>query len=469
MKHLLATLSLLFVLLPGLMAAQIEVFVQSYYEASVTVGDAHADYHQTNNRKSQLTAGNSLELRLYDLPEGTLQRVTLSVKSNAASGAGEMTLTMADQLLWSIPNSSFKSNRWNGAYSTAYVNLSKDITTPLQDTLVLRLKATENSLYFQSLTLDYEPVAPVVRTVQFETGTFAQLPPLVEAEPGQGIVLPTLDDPDPDWRFFCWAMSPVEESSNIPMGFMPDTRFIPPKDLTLYAVYNWRMNTITAESTLHSGEYLIVQRWLDDYFAAAGGVDMKSLPTQPISFIRMNADSTYSLQAPYIYDDLRYELLVNGDSLYIRHKSTASWVGFDSQHHLAEKKSLWHYVPARYGSVMLETTIASKSYMLYIYYNDISTEDYPFSLQYLIYNTDIRWLLLFPVDEIPSAPVSPRYTTYPLGHVGLETIVIPQQEGIYDLLGRYYGTSAQSLPSGIYIHVHPDNPNANAPRTLILR
>ena len=74
MKHLLTYLFLLLALSPCAYAAQIEAFVQSYYEAEITIGDCSADYLQTNNLKSHLTAGNSLELRLYDLPEGTLQR-----------------------------------------------------------------------------------------------------------------------------------------------------------------------------------------------------------------------------------------------------------------------------------------------------------------------------------------------------------------------------------------------------------
>ena len=469
MKHLLTYLFLLLALSPCAYAAQIEAFVQSYYEAEITIGDCSADYLQTNNLKSHLTAGNSLELRLYDLPEGTLQRVTISVRSNTSSGTGEMTLTMGDQLLWSIPNSTFK--KWYGAYSSAYVPISKDIVSSMQDTLVLRIKATENSLYFQSITLDYEPVAPVAHTVQFVTGTYAQLPPLVESEPGKGVLLPTLDDPDSDWRFFCWAMSPVEETSELPVAFMPDTKYFPQNDVTLYAVYSWRMNTtVFAESTLHSGEYVIAQQWLEDYFVAAGGVEDKYIPTQPMNYIRITSDSLYALQAPYVPNDLRYELMVQGDSLYIRHKSTASWVGFDSQRRLAEKKSLWHYVPARYGSVMLETSMANKSYMLYIYFDDISSEDYPFGLQYLTYNPNMRWLLLFPVDDVPSAPLPARYSTYPLGHVGLETVSLPAREGIYDLLGRYYGTSSQSLlptgalPSGIYIYTRSDGA-----RTLFFR
>ena len=434
-------------------AAEIEVFVQSYNSASVTTGQGTVEYSQTNARKGQLTAGNSLELKLYGLPEGILQEVTIAVKSNTSSGAGEMSLTMAGNELWTIPNSSFK--QWNdGSYSTAYVPISKVISAPLQDTIVLRIKATENSIYWQSLTITYEPATPVAHTVQFVTGTDVTIEPMTETEGNAGIVLPSIEDPDDDWRFLGWVLEPViEETSDYQASYLAETRFFPLMDRTIYALYGWRTTQeVDCDTILADGEYIIAQEWLGNTYMAEGAVSYYRLPIVQTSQLFLHTDSSFYWRGTYIPDNQRYVVTKSGDSITIQHKESHDFVGYDNQHHLRATKSLWHYQPAAHRSVMVDTSWGERHYAIYYSSSDYVDEpdEMAFTLQWLTYDKQSPGILFFPVTDIPDTAPAARYTSYPYGFTDLmettepplpmkfirEGQIIIRRGGEYNLFGQ---------------------------------
>ena len=92
----------------------------------------------------------------------TITGVTLSMKSNQSSGAGSLSVMSGETLISSIDNSAFNESSWYSAWSTAYVNITPSVTPTVvgaDESVVITLAATANSLYCQSITIDYkEPV-----------------------------------------------------------------------------------------------------------------------------------------------------------------------------------------------------------------------------------------------------------------------------------------------------------------------
>lgn len=118
-----------------------------------------ATYSQTGNTASQMTNGNSITLTLSGYDGKTIKGASVSVKSNSSKGQGSLSLSTGSDSIASISDSKFNTAAWNGAWSTSYVSKTLSITerTIAKDaTIVLTISATENSLYFESLTLTYE-------------------------------------------------------------------------------------------------------------------------------------------------------------------------------------------------------------------------------------------------------------------------------------------------------------------------
>ena len=126
-----------------------------------------ATYNNTYGQ-NQLTDGNSLTLTLSGYGGYRIEEIILSMKSNKTSGSGYLTLKTGSTTLANIGNGSglsFSNANWNGAYSQSYVpinlKINKTIITNNQ-TIVLTINSTQNSLYFGSMTVNYSlPVSSV--------------------------------------------------------------------------------------------------------------------------------------------------------------------------------------------------------------------------------------------------------------------------------------------------------------------
>ena len=108
-------------------AKSLVVTVKSYNSATITSTNPPdgllIDYWQTYNKKSQLTAGNTLTLRIIGKVRADISAVTISVRSNKSSGAGYLSLKNDNTEIWNIPNAKFNNSAWNGNFSTSYVSL----------------------------------------------------------------------------------------------------------------------------------------------------------------------------------------------------------------------------------------------------------------------------------------------------------------------------------------------------------
>ena len=121
--------------------------------------ESSATYSQTYNTAGQITAKNSITLTLSGYSGKTIKGATVSVRSNSGKGSGNLSLTSGSTTIASIETAAFNSAAWNGSYTTSFVDKELTVTETTigeNETIVLTIAATVNSLYFQSLTLIYE-------------------------------------------------------------------------------------------------------------------------------------------------------------------------------------------------------------------------------------------------------------------------------------------------------------------------
>jgi uncharacterized protein YjdB len=117
---------------------------------------------ETYSTSKQMTGGNSQTLTLSGWNNHRIIGITLSMKSNTSSGAGNFTYSVDGGSTYStlIATANFNASSWNGTWSTSYVpiNITGLNITALESDLVFKIAATANSLYCESYSFDYEPV-----------------------------------------------------------------------------------------------------------------------------------------------------------------------------------------------------------------------------------------------------------------------------------------------------------------------
>jgi len=121
-----------------------------------------ANLVETFSTTQQITGGNSQTLTLSGWNNHKIIGITLSMKSNTSSGAGNFTYSVDGGSTYStlIATANFNASSWNGTWSTSYVpiNITGLNITALESDLVFKIAATANSLYCESYSFDYEPV-----------------------------------------------------------------------------------------------------------------------------------------------------------------------------------------------------------------------------------------------------------------------------------------------------------------------
>lgn len=126
------------------------------------VGSSITFENTYSNNKNQITKDNSQTYTIKGFEGCTIKKVVLSMMSNQSSGAGTFSLKAGTTELAAIKNST-TFNKWynNTSYSTSYkdvtVSLTNDsYTIKANEDVVIVIKASKNSLFCQSVTIEYE-------------------------------------------------------------------------------------------------------------------------------------------------------------------------------------------------------------------------------------------------------------------------------------------------------------------------
>lgn len=119
-------------------------------------------FKNTYSKQEQITKNNSMTFTLSGYSGKIIKKVTLLMKSNTKSGSGTFSLTAGTTELARI-NSSTTFNKWydSNGYSTSYKDVNVTMTNDSYtigngEKVVLKIAATDNSLYCQSVTIVYE-------------------------------------------------------------------------------------------------------------------------------------------------------------------------------------------------------------------------------------------------------------------------------------------------------------------------
>ena len=138
-------------------------------KTSVTVsgtaptGSAATFENTGSNGNDQMTAGVTETLTLTGFDGLKIKGLKLSMKSNSKGGAGNMYMKIGATTVASIGTESsgiaFNNEAWNGSYTTSYVDKVISIsetTVGTEESIVVFIKASVNSLYCRSFTITYE-------------------------------------------------------------------------------------------------------------------------------------------------------------------------------------------------------------------------------------------------------------------------------------------------------------------------
>lgn len=111
-----------------------------------------------NDSYTQLTGGYKMTYTFSGFDGYDITGITLSMKSNSKAGKGSLNIKIGNTSIANISDSQFNSSNWNGAWSTNYIDITPKITTKKVENgelITITIEATENSLYCQSVTIEY--------------------------------------------------------------------------------------------------------------------------------------------------------------------------------------------------------------------------------------------------------------------------------------------------------------------------
>lgn len=150
----------------GVVSVNSVTYTPTSATAVTTTGTAPVEssitFNNTYNNKNQITKNNSQTYTIKGFEGCTIKKVVLSMKSNKDAGAGTFSLKAGTTDLAAIKNST-TFNKWynNTSYSTSYKDVSVSLTNnsytiKANEDVVIVIKASVNSLYCQSVTIEYE-------------------------------------------------------------------------------------------------------------------------------------------------------------------------------------------------------------------------------------------------------------------------------------------------------------------------
>ena len=398
----------------------------------------------TTGKKGQMTEGNTTHLRLSGWDGCAITGVTLEMHSNSKSGAGSMTMKIGKKEVWSIEEEPFSSDSWAGKYSSEWVDISQTMKVVVgnYEMIDIVITATENSLYVNSYTIEYESPPPTCYTVSFVTGMDSVPTSIVQGDIAAPILLPEWRD-TAQWYFLGWSEMEINDSRAVPDLWEAGSEYIPRGNTYLWAVYS-DVEEVTAVDDYQSGKYVITM-WdaSTEYYAKTGMAMCGSIVEAEVPLVEtnmmLNSLGKCCLMTR-IEDHMIYELEFEDSTLSIKHVVSEKPIG-----HLGTRldytENKWQYKVLNDGSLVVYLTDVGSTNTYALRYS-VSTnyDERPLvakvqQMDVANWETDGFWL--FPI-------INPKYTSWPFGkniipeEGDLETTSSILSEGTYVMhLGGY--------------------------------
>lgn len=421
-------------------------------------------YEQSGTKSGQMTAGNTIDLTLTGYGGATIHSVTLMMRSNSSAGAGSLQMQVGGQTVWQIADAAFNTASWYGAYTTDFVPIEKTFTNlvvPDGGAISLHMAASVNSLYLQSVQINYSIPAAQPCTVRFDTHTNLRVDPITESTAGAGVILPEFQIYDADWQFYGWADNPVVETTSLPYSVYPaSSLYHPSADCTLHAVYVHAGEAPVwyAADSIASDTYVIAtyapELYGNSVLRAYGAVENGHLSLQA-GAAYVDEDEVLLPTTDYRSDEVYTVTRSSDTTVTIRHTATNKYVTLGKSSNFTTSSTAtrhWRIAPytaadALRGAVCLSQELDGMTYYVGI---DNQSSSYLFYLKPTTSMTYVRPLLFYSTTDIEREPSV--YTSYPYGN-GVEQTAADRQN-----------TTNYILDMGTYtIHIH------NGKKTLQLK
>ncbi len=405
-------------------------------------GEAKVLYEQTGNGKNgQTTAGNTTTLTINDLKNVYLEKATLYMHSNKASGAGALHISTNNSVLYELADATFQD--WTGAYSSSSVPINYHPQNPIlfageRNQLMIQIQGSENSLYVDSYVLTFSQVPPQQFSVHFVTGTSYTVETLLETEMGSGVILPPCLDASNDWRFVGWSMTQVRDIITFdekPAVYASGTTFHPLENTIFYALYEqgeasvWR----AAEMNNTTGYFLLTSPFWKVMASTPEGTRLRTFSHETIE-IEPNEWTN-----PIWDYDIRavFEMNIQPDSILIQHYETKQFIGAPTSISGSINKNAhpWNYYINGNNQVVIYKAFGTDTLSLMAYPGTglEEVEMVFFSVKKNMVNR--RANVLFNIYDMP-ADNTMFYTSCP-PITALPSLMTDDEDAMwYDLLGR---------------------------------
>ena len=420
----------------GTASASVVTATVTSYNSAELAGDVAVGmevfFENTNHSKGTVTAGNEAVLTITNIPKGALTKVELSMKSNAKSGAGEVTVTLANQQIAKIENSNFCD--WPGVenYSSTFVPVTFEgnWSVSTASDLSVDIKASANSIALEKVTVTFIETAPEPRVVTLswlDANGNRKTTDIAEKTAGKGVELPEAAvKAVEDWSFAGWSREMITELyTSEPALLKAGEKFYPQMNTTLFAVYRDapEVTPIPQATEFVSGEYAIATKGLDTYYLLTGEVSGKVAAGSKVE-LEVGKDGNYCIPAGYMSVYCRYQLEFENDSVTIQYGETGSYIGHNKTT-LTDKKAKWAVAEAKNHSIELsfgrvEKSSGAEGRVLWL--NGV---DKVYEATLLRLGQDYEYMLLFDVSDAPTSSPKTKWTSCPFGAEGIESVESP--------------------------------------------
>lgn len=251
--------------------------------------DIEVSYSNTYN-KGQVRAGDVATLILSNLGNITVEQITMAMRSNDDAGKGTVTVDAGEEQIAS------KTVTYKTVSEVVKIYTGSKAGV---DSLTIRTKGSENSLYIDSYTISYSVLPPSTVTLMNGDEVYTSLS-------GASVTLPSMTGSE-EWRFIGWTAQPFSYMSTMP-DLIPAGNYRPTSDVTLWAAYEYVPSLDQAIVTdLQDGVY-VYANWASQ-MAMSGGVWNGELGVSVINTentnqcyqVTFDADGLATIQLIYVY------------------------------------------------------------------------------------------------------------------------------------------------------------------------
>ena len=363
-------------------------------------------------QKGTVRNGDNATLTLSGLGGVAIERIEMHMRSNKSAGAGVISV-YADGELLAQKEGSLRD--WIGKYDNSAFHPIEVFVgrQQLQDSLVINLEGTTNSLYVEKYVITYQQ-APAYTATLMEGDDLHTT--LTEAVGGVGVLLPSLPDKE-IWQFVGWTATSFEAADVCPELYLPNTRIYPTDDMTLWAVWRYMQDNEELYLTdMQSGDYIYANT--DNQLAITGVVENG----------RMQQAMLNHLDSNQIY---HVDFDPSAQTATIQHLLTDQYVGYKDATLVAEPTE-W-LVWQEGNNTAFYTLYDGKKYVLWQNMMDEQSGQ--------------RYAGLYATNDVsktPTALIYPQqqseqlYTCYPEENMAVESVTTTTNEiivpfGIYEI------------------------------------